>query len=175
MNISKVKKVCRFQGHISVADLSDERQFVGVCGALYHTGGIKWSPEQLCEMFDFDYEKWETISIPCIFSSNEKLFEAVTPFDTIAFPIDASVVIDHEEYVGYKAENGLLVLRKKLLEPVIENEKVAVVRNGKLIIADISGAPIGVFTPEPRVNLIELCVEASEFVNELRKVVDHND
>lgn len=174
MNISKVKKICRSQGHISVADLADGRQFVGIPGALYNTGGIIWSPKQLCELFGFDYEQWETISIPSIFSSNEKLFEAVDPSDTVAFPIDVSVV-SHEEYVGYKTENGLLVFRKKLLEPVIEQEKVAVVRNGNLIIADISGAPIGVFTPEPRVNLIELCAEALEFVSELRKVVDHND
>lgn len=175
MNISKVKKVCRPSGHISVIDLADGRQFVGTIESYYYTGGIKWSPKQLCELFGFNYENWETISVPCIFSSNEKLFEAVDPSDTTAFLIDASIVMDHEEYAGYKTENGLLVFRKKLLEPVIEQEGVAVVRNGKLIIADILGSPIGVFTPEPRVNLIELCVGASEFVNELRKVVDHND
>lgn len=169
MNISKVKKVCRSFNSIAAAEIAEGYQFVGVPFAMYCTGGICWTPEQLCELFGFDHEQLDNIITSFSFELEPGLFKHIDPGDTLAYINDISFIWRNTEYVTDMTADKALVLQKRLLEPVLDTGEVTAVRNGKLVIANKTGTVIGVVAPESDDVVIELLSGVKSFAYELEK------
>lgn len=156
MNITKIRKICRSCGAISIANIAGQDQFIGVPYAVYRSYGVRWAPEQLCEVFGFDRALLDETMRPPAFVFSPSLVHGVSLGDCMAFRTDASFTWCDCEYVVYDSSPAPLVVQKQLLDPVADIVKVEAVREGKLILADERGSVYGIVLPVPAEQVAEM-------------------
>lgn len=156
MNISKIRKICRSCGAISIANIAGQDQFIGAPYAVYRSCGVRWASEQLCELFGFDRALLDETMRPPAFVCSSSLVHGVNLGDCMAFRTDASFTWCDCEYVVYDSTPSPLVVQKQLLDPVADIVKVEAVREGKLILADERGSVYGIVLPVPAEQVAEM-------------------
>lgn len=156
MNISKIRKICRSCGAISIANIAGQDQFIGVPYAVYRSCGVRWAPLQLCELFGFDRALLDETMRPPAFVFSPSLIHGVNLGDRMAFQTDISFKWCDCEYVVYNSTPSPLVVQKQLLDPVSDVVQVTAVREGKLILADERGSVYGIVLPVPAEQVAEM-------------------